>query len=569
VAAPYKPETCAYCQADTWCEIRKNGKPQCRACKVERFFTEILYPPIGLQLMVWQRKVIRDIYGTVLPADGSRQYRHGYISVAKQNGKSFLFGGLPIYHLLMEDEVNPEAYGCASAKDQASIVYTSAARMVQANPDLLARLDLRESTKRILRKDGGGVYAVLSADGGVQDGKRPSLLLRDEVHRWKSGLAKTLHDVLTKGQISRNEPLDLGISTAGAEYESPLWHREYSFAKQILAGAVNAPTYYAAIWEPDLKRIDSDPEYWKSREARVAANPSHEDLGGFLKDAAISSEMEKALAQPSEKSTYLRYNLNCPVQQEEDPIVDLAAWQACDGGEDLRTWPDYDFEYLVKKWNLIEKPCFAGVDASWSVDFTAVVFVFPPFGPDRHGLGSDQWTLLAFFFVPDRRIPDLERICRVPIAAWVTQKFINATPGKVIDQREVMDRIRWGAQMFDLQEMPYDRCNFRSEALNLVDEGIVAPEVPQTFMGLSQATKFLLSQYLEKGFRHANNPVLNWHASCLQLQYDHKDNCQPSKPDRGKSRMRIDGMQATITALSRAIVTEDNSINYTGLRSVG
>ena len=28
-------------------------------------------------------------------------------------------------------------------------------------------------------------------------------------------------------------------------------------------------------------------------------------------------------------------------------------------------------------------------------------------------------------------------------------------------------------------------------------------------------------------FRHGNNPVLNWMASCLQLQYDHKDNCQP------------------------------------------
>jgi phage terminase large subunit-like protein len=454
--------------------------------------------------------------------------------------------------------------------------------MVQANPDLLSRLRLLESTKRILRRDGGGLYAVLSADGGVQDGKRPSLLLRDEVHRWKAASAKTLYDVLTKGQISRGEPLDLGISTAGAEYESPLWHREYSFAKQILSGAVAAPTYYAAIWEPDLKRIDSDPEYWKSREARVAANPSHEDYeGGFLKDSAIRSEMEKAIAQPSEKSVYLRYNLNCPVQQEEDPIINMADWQACDGsvidektgerhgGEDLRTWSTYEFEYLVQKWNLIDKPCFCGVDASYSVDFTAIAFVFPPFGPDRHGLGAEQWTLLPFFWVPSLKVPDLERVCRVPIAAWIEQKFITATPGKVIDQREVMDRIRWGRQMFDLQEMPYDRCNFRMEALNLVDEGIVAPEVSQTFMGLSLATKFLLAHYLDQHFRHANNPVLNWHASCLQLQHDHKDNCQPSKPERGKSRMRIDGMQAIITALSRAIVTEDKRIAYTGLQSVG
>jgi phage terminase large subunit-like protein len=92
--ANYRPETCSYCGTDTWCEIRANGKPQCRACKVERFFTEVLYPPLGYRLLAWQRKVIRDLYGTVLPGDGSQRYRHGFVSVAKQNGKTFLFGGL-------------------------------------------------------------------------------------------------------------------------------------------------------------------------------------------------------------------------------------------------------------------------------------------------------------------------------------------------------------------------------------------------------------------------------------------------------------------------------------------
>ena len=30
-------------------------------------------------------------------------------------------------------------------------------------------------------------------------------------------------------------PLNIGITTAGAEYESPLWWREYAYAKKILA----------------------------------------------------------------------------------------------------------------------------------------------------------------------------------------------------------------------------------------------------------------------------------------------------------------------------------------------
>src|SRR5690242_14347142 len=144
--ADYTLQTCEYCQTDTWCEIRRNGKPQCRACKVERFFAEILYPPLGYRLLEWQRKVLRDLYGTVTPDDGKRRYRSAYVSVAKKNGKSFLIGGLPIYHLLMENERNPEAYGAAAAKDQAGLVFKAAAQLVAANRDLQSRLRVLPST---------------------------------------------------------------------------------------------------------------------------------------------------------------------------------------------------------------------------------------------------------------------------------------------------------------------------------------------------------------------------------------------------------------------------------------
>jgi phage terminase large subunit-like protein len=545
--ADYRPEKCAYCAAETWCEIRRNGKPQCRACKIERFFSEILYPPLDYTLMGWQRKVLRDLYGTVRAEDGKRQYRAGYVSVAKKNGKSFLIGGLPIYHLLMEGERNPEVYGAAAARDQAAIVFRSSQQLINANPDLQAKLKVLPSTKRIVRRDGGGFYAVLSADGDLQDGIEPSLAIRDEVHRWKSARAETLRDVLAKGMISREEPIDLGITTAGAEYESLLWFGEYQRAKQVLDGSLRSDTFYAAIWEADAKRIESDPDYWKSREARLAANPSHEDLGGFLKDSAIVGELEKALAQPAERSKYLRYHLNVPIKAQEDPIIDMAQWQRCGGGQDLRDWPAYDPDRLIREWGLLYKPCCAGVDASWTTDLTAVVFVFPP-------TDGDIWTLLPFFWMPKERVPQLERICRVPYADWIRRGFIEATPGNAIDLRAVKQRIHWGREMFELREMPFDRYNFRTQAMELQEEGMQAVEIQQSFLHLSHPTKFLLSACADGKLRHGNNPVLNWMASCLQLQYDKKDNCQPSKPERMKSAKRIDGISATVTALNRALM---------------
>lgn len=544
---PYKPEVCGNCRKETWCEIRSNGKPQCRGCKVVKFFSNVLYPPLGYKLLDWQREVLQDIYGNVDPATGVRRYRSAYVSVAKKNGKSFLIGGLPIYHLLMENELNPEAYGAAAAKDQAGLVFKAAARLVEANPDLKAELKVVPSTKRIVRRDGGGFYAVISADGDLQDGIEPSLAMRDEVHRWKTQRAETLRDVIVKGQISRNEPLDIGITTAGAEYESPMWWREYQHAKRVIDGSVQSESFYAKIWEADQKRVESDPEYWKSLEARKAANPSHEALGGFLKDSAIAMEMQKAIDEPSERPKYLRYHLNIPLKAQEDPIIDMAKWQLSGGDVDLRRWPEYDVDLLIQKWGLLERMCWIGVDASWTTDLTALAFIFPPDG-------EEPWRFMLFFYVAQGQVPGLERICRVPLSTWVKQGFITATPGTSIDLRPVLDRIRWGREMFDLQEVPYDRLNFRTEALNLVDDGIKAMEVQQGFMQLSYPTKFLLAAYGDRKIAHGNNPVLNWMASCLQLQYDHKDNCQPDKPERGKTSKRIDGMQAIITGLSRALV---------------
>lgn len=560
----YRPGfECDWCGKKTWTELRKVQYRQCRACKVEFFFRNVLYAPLGYNLPDWCCKVLRDLYGTLDESSGLRQFRTAYVSVAKQNSKTFMVGGLPIYHLLMEDETNPEVVGAAAAKDQAELVFKASSMMINANSGLGAKLRIIPSTKRIIQREGNGLYKVVSADGDVQDGQRPSLLLRDEIHRWKTLRHETVKDVLTKGQISREEPLDIQITTAGAEYECQLWWKEYQFAKQVQTEPGIAPSYYSAIWEADLKKIESDPEYWKSREARIAANPSHEDLGGHLRDAAILGELEKALRDPTEKSKYFRYNLNVPVRQTEDPIIEMSRWQQngdplqaeldredkTELSVDLRQWPEFDEELLIRRWGLREQPCYVGVDASWTTDMTAVVFVFPPTKE------NEIWTFLPYFWIPQEQIPKLERVTRMPLRSWVERGFLIATPGDGIDLGSVLAKIRWGNEMFGLSEVDIDRANFRTQGMELgAEDGFPVFEVKQNFMELSSGTKFLLAGYMDRKFRHGNHPILNWMAGCLQLQYDRKDNAQPSKPERMASSKRIDGISAIVTTLARILV---------------
>ena len=237
-----------------------------------------------------------------------------------------------------------------------------------------------------------------------------------------------------------------------------------------------------------------------------------------------------------------------------------------------------DLDRLIEEWHSAGQTCWIGVDASWTTDLTAIVAIFPPFSyalPKEEGEeGSEEeqearieeWTFLPFFWIPQERVEAIGRKCRVNVElpSWIEKGFVTATPGGAIDLRSVVERIKWCSEKFNLVEVPYDRMNFRVQAMDLQEsEGINCTEVPQTFLGLSAATKFLLALYGEKQVRHGNHPVLNWMASCLQLQYDHKDNCQPAKPERMKSAKRIDGMQALVTGLSQAMQFEGESVYAT------
>lgn len=499
----------------------------CGACRVEKFFANILFRPRGLQLMGWQRKLLRDIYGNVDVDTGLRKVRTVYAEVPKQNGKSFLVGGLPLYHLVMEGEDRAEAFGCAGALDQAGIVFESAKFLCEENPLLLEQLKIIPSTKRIVRKDGNGVYRVLSADGRLQDGKRPSLAVMDELHRWRTERAEILYNVMTKGTISRREPLVVQITTAGEVHESPIAHRQHQRARQFIDGSQQSDRFYAVIHSADHERIKSDPDYWKSREARVAANPSHEDNGGFLRDGDIEAMMEEG------RAAYLRYHLNIWGQAEERWLP-MDKWLACP-----RTEP------------MMGRACWVGVDLSATTDFTALLFLFC----DDDG----NYDTLSFHFVPDARIPDLERKLHQPLREWVRRGYLIATEGDVIDYRAVREKIAWASSVFEIQQIGYDPWNATQFIQELVDDGYRCVKVPQGIAHLTAASKHLEEKVIAGKLRHDGHPVMNWHVDCCSVRSDANGNISPKKPDRAKDSKRIDSVAALVNAMSLAMVHESVS----------
>lgn len=550
---PFSAEapTCSFCQSDIRFGKRlSTGELLCRACEVCFFFEKRLtltadYSGQPFQLMPWTRQVLRDLFGT-LDDEGYRQYKDVYLEVPKKNTKTTLCAGLVLYCLASADTSGAEIYSAATTKDQAGQVFNAAAQMVRASRALRSRLKIIPSTKRILRiDDPTSYYAPLSADGDIHDGIQPCFVVRDELHRWRTRKAFELNEVLERGMITRRESMVIDITTAGVKDESPLCWRRHEYTRQVNEGVFEDKRFYGRIWSADADHLQRDPAYWFSREARVEANPSHEDNGGYLPDAVLDDLCTKARNDPMLEADYKRYHLNY-WGQRGTRWMPMERWSLC--GDATRP--------------LIERPCYAGLDLSSNTDLSALVLLFP----DE---SDGTYDVLPFFWMPEEKIRPMELRDRVPYSQWVEEGHISAAPGGAVRHAAIRERINWARELFDVREIAYDPWNAGEFAEKLVDDGMVAVPIRQGFQSLSAPMKQLMELVLDRRIRHANHPVLAWNADCVEARDDGNDNIRPVKPDRKTSNKRVDGIVALIMCVDRATRNENAGIVHTGVRSVG
>ncbi len=123
--------------------------------------------------------------------------------------------------------------------------------------------------------------------------------------------------------------------------------------------------------------------------------------------------------------------------------------------------------------------------------------------------------------------------------------------------------------MFDLQEIAWDPWNSRQISVPMIEAGFQCVEVRQGYQTLNEPTKKILELVVSGKLHHGNHPVLRWQAGCTTTTTDGRNNIMFAKPDREKSTARKDGMDAIADAMARIIVAENNTISYSGLRSIG
>lgn len=417
----------------------------------------------------------------------------------RKNGKSTLAAGLALYGLVMDGEEGAEVYSCAGDRQQGRIVFDEARQMAIADP-LLADLIIPR-VRRLEVPATHGIYRVLSADAGLQQGLSPSWVIFDEVHVQPD---EDLWQAMTLGSGARRQPLVIGITTAGYD-EGSLAYRLYDYGRKIERGEIDDPSFFFRWYGAPPRSDHRDPQVW------AIANPA---LDSFLKADDLAASVRS-----TPESAFRRYRLNEWVSAERFWLP-TGGWAACKA-------PDLGLSPKL--------PLGVGIDIGISHDYAAVVCAQLDTAADRVVVRASFW---ANPYPARHSLHDGWRLDIEEVRDHLRQlRKTYPTPTVQIDDRWVA-----GPAFY------YDPWSFRESAQLLEDEGLAMIEVPQSDARMVPAAKTLYDLVVTGRLAHDGDPTLAAHLANVVAKPRGENGWRISKP-RGSAKM-IDGAVALAMALT-------------------
>ncbi len=442
------------------------------------------------------------------------------LSMARKNAKTAFSAFLLLLHLCgPEAKPNSQLYSAAQSREQASILFALAAKMVRMSPDLTQYVGIRDTAKQLYCNDLGTLYRALSADASTAYGLSPVFVVHDELGQVK-GPRSELYEALETASAAQESPLSIVISTQAptdADLLSLLIDDGLTGADQrIKVELCTAP-------------LEKDPF---SEDAIRDANPHFDD---FMNKDEVFRQAPDAKRMPSAEAGYRNLILNQRVEARS-PFVTRSVWEE-NGGE-----PE-EFEAGAE--------VFGGLDLSSVSDLTSLELI------SKQG---DCWGVKSTFWLPENGLSEKSRADRVPYDMWASQGLLETTPGASIEYeyvahylRDVFDRYTVRALAFDRYNMKFlkpwlERAGFTPEELELF------VEFGQGFISMSPAIRELESLLLSRKLRHGKHPVLSMCANNATVV---KDPAENRKFIKSKATGRIDGMVAL--AMAVGVMPQDAS----------
>jgi phage terminase large subunit-like protein len=478
--------------------------------------------PVVLEL--WQKFIVASLFAWVHGETGLRRFRNAFVEMPRGQGKSTLAAGILLIFTFFDNEPGAEGYCFATKKDQARIVFRTARQMALRSKPIRKRVQIQrhnlhdESTESKLEP--------LGANEDTLDGLRPHIAIGDEIHKHAS---PDLVEVIESGMGTRRQPLLFNITTAGeSDGTEKVYGQQVSISTQVLEGYAKQADI--AEWFAFMAAADPDDD-WTLEATWQKANPN---WGISVKPDFVRKEYKKALANPAEQPKFKRLYLGLRTQAV-NAYFSLADWDACPSlppDDELRRYPSW-----------------IGLDLSSSVDITAAVQVWK--------LSPDEIALRPTLWIPEDGLEERRQKDKVPYPAWVNDRWVHTTPGNTIDRAAIRRHVTAVAKDWGVTAICYDPWHADEMVQAMQDEDrLTLVPVPQRFAMLSEPTKALQAMILRRRARHDANPAMRWMIGNAKPKTDDRENVMLNKKH---SRGRIDGAQATCTALNQVKVVVKKS----------
>ncbi|HLU76137.1 MAG TPA: terminase large subunit [Nonomuraea sp.] len=539
--SPKKLPVCGWTHDDRTCSKRGDHFCAPRADHVQGFIEEVLVHTKGAYarkrfiLAPWQRdEIIRPLFGSVRWSEEHEQYVRRYstawIELGRKNGKSEIQAAMMLYLLLADGEEEAELYGCARDRDQASLVFNVAKRMVQLSPLLSKRLRVKDANKRIVDPRTASFYQVIAADAAGALGYNPHGVAADEILAWRK---RDLWDAMETGMGSgaRRQPLMVAATTAGSDPQSFAagMHAEM---QKIADEPERSPHTFVYLRNTEVDADPWDEANWKF------ANPA---LGDFLSLEKFRQAASDARNDPQKENAFRQFRLNQWVRQTTR-WMPMHLYKACAG--ELWLKPDWAREQLVGR------EAWGGLDLSAKFDLTAWCVLLPPEEP------GGPVDVLWRFWLPEDALPKLDAENDGKFGRWARQGWITVTEGNIQDYDRIVSDIAEDGAHFAFRGIDADEwsmwplINRVAEAVGLDPESGEVMAYKNTYDRMTPGANEVMALVMSERFATHGNPVAEYCFDSVEMRVApyNPDLVRPDKPQRDKEARRIDAVPTALMA---------------------
>jgi len=536
-----------------------------RRCKFSELLTHTKGKWAGKRISLEPHQIFMQccIWGWVKKKNRKRRFSKAFIELPRKNGKSIDAATAGLYMLVADGEKGAECYSGATTEKQALEVFRPAWQMAHANPNLREKFGISlsgtpKNPTSIYRLSDMSRFELLVGNPG--DGASPHCGIHDEYHESKTS---DQIDTIETGMGSREQPLQLIITTAGTDTSLPCYDLHLRCIK-ILEGTIEDESQFAIIYS-----IDPD-DKWQDFENWRKANPNY--LISIEEDYLIRKHKE-TLTDVNKQNINLTKHLNVWTNAGT-AWMNMTKWAAC-------------ADPSLKLSDFVDQPCYAALDLASKIDICALVLLFegkerniirtlvnPESGEEEEKeITQKDFIVFGKYYLPEETI---QLAGNDHYIKWVKEGYIIETPGARTDFLYIENDLKIINKdhpiielAFDPREASYLISNV-SDWLgsHLVDGEEVSRcvEITQGPQLMSEPMKETEGRIYSQTLWHNGDPVMTWMmGNVVKKQGRNSGPVKYYYPTKDKNEFKIDGPVAMIMSVSRAMKHVETGSVYDGL----